>query len=292
MNAEGAAGRWAPGSAALSTAVASILTSYSRVGTFRRSCPLCDRGPKDQALAVTIEPDGRAMYYCHRCHMKGVGGTYRRRSSGTPNTRSSQQRQTLSHEGRELWRSCRHLSEEAQSYLECRRCVVPPPEGHLRWHARLRHPSGHVGPALVALVTDAVTCTPLTLHRTWISSDGTKAAIEKPRLLLGGHRKAGGVIRLWPDEAVSHGLAVAEGVETALAAAHAFTPVWSCIDAGNLASLPVLAAIDVLTIFADHDSTGLTSATTLGLRWADAGRSALIVSPAREGFDIADEVTK
>jgi hypothetical protein len=53
----------------------------------------------------------------------------------------------------------------AADYLAARRCALPHPEGDLRWHPEVRHPSGHVGPALLALVTDAVTCEPLTLHR-------------------------------------------------------------------------------------------------------------------------------
>ena len=94
-----------------------------------------------------------------------------------------------------------------------------------------------MGPALVGLVTDAITREPISLHRTWIKGNGCKADIEKPRLLLAGHRKSGGVIRLWPDTWVTQGLALAEGIETALAAAHTFTPIWSAIDAGNLADL-------------------------------------------------------
>jgi hypothetical protein len=38
----------------------------------------------------------------------------------------------------------------------------------------------------------------LTLHRTWVTATGDKANVEPPRLLLGKHRKAGGVIRLFP----------------------------------------------------------------------------------------------
>jgi putative DNA primase/helicase len=130
----------------------------------------------------------------------------------------------------------------------------------------------------------------MSLHQTWVTSTG-KAEIERPRLLLRGHRKAGGVIRLWPDEAVTYGLAVSEGVETGLAAAHAYTPVWACVDAGNLASLPLLPAIDALTIFADHDKVGLTAAATLARRWSVAMREVLIATPEQDGYDIADVVT-
>jgi hypothetical protein len=37
------------------------------------------------------------------------------------------------------------------------------------WHPALPHPSGHVGPAIVAVVTDALTGEPINLHRTWLA---------------------------------------------------------------------------------------------------------------------------
>jgi hypothetical protein len=126
----------------------------------------------------------------------------------------------------------------------------------------------------------------MTLHRTWIRADGSKAPVVPPRMLLGSHRKAGGVIRLWPDEEVTSGLGVAEGIETALSLAHAFTPVWACIDSGNLAALPVLAGIESLLIAADHDPAGLRAAEACGKRWAIAGREAWIVQSDAPGDDL------
>jgi putative DNA primase/helicase len=289
MSEKNAAGGLAPAPATVSREITNILTSCQRTGDFRRSCPACDRGPDDKALAITVESGGHAVWFCHRCHLRGAVGSSQRRPAPPP-AASRPRHQTLSYEGWELWRSCRPISGEAGAYLEARRCVVPPSDGDLRWLPRLRHPCGHIGPALVGLITDAVVGGPISLHRTWIMADGRKANIERPRLLLARHRKSGGVIRLYPGDAVTHGLAVTEGVETGLAAAHGFTPVWSCIDAGNLSGLPVLPAIDELTIFADHDDAGLTAATTLARRWADAGCAVVIATSAREGCDMADEV--
>ena len=163
---------------------------------------------------------------------------------------------------------------------------MPPPDGDLRWHPALTHkPSGMVGPALVALVTDAVTREPITLHRTWVCADGTKAPLDPPRMLLGGHRKQGGVVRLWPDEAAALGLGIGEGIETALSMARHYTPVWSAIDAGNLGALPVLAGIETLVIGADHDAAGLDAATVCADRWAAAGVEVHVIAPEREGAD-------
>lgn len=198
------------------------------------------------------------------------------------------QHERLSEQGHRLWAACAPLAGAALAYLAARACVVPPADGDLRMHPALRHPSGHTGPALVALVTDARTREPLTLHRTWITPDGRKAEVDPPRLLLGGHRKAGGVIRLWPDEAVSTSLAVAEGIESALSLAHAHQPVWSLIDAGNLASLPALAGIECLVVGADHDPAGTKAARQCASRWHEAGARVYIVTPPQERTDLND----
>jgi putative DNA primase/helicase len=113
-----------------------------------------------------------------------------------------------------LWNSTQDLGGVAAQYLRSRHCVVPA-YGDLRWHPSLKHPSGYVGPALVALITDVETNEPLSLHRTWITANG-KANIDTPRLLLGNHAIVGGVIRLWPDDEVNSVLGIAEGIENRL----------------------------------------------------------------------------
>src|SRR5690606_37786433 len=170
-------------------------------------------------------------------------------------------------------------------YLRHRRCALPPADSDLRFLPG----SDRYPPSLCALVTHVVTAEPMTLHFTRLRSDGKgKAGTERDKLLLGGYPKAGGVIRLWSDESVSTGIAIAEGIETALCAAHAFTPVWSCIDAGNLAKFPVLPGVEALTIFADNDPAGLKAARECGQRWADAGREVRVVIP--DFGDVADAV--
>lgn len=189
-----------------------------------------------------------------------------------------------------FWRSLQPITGAGRAYLEERECVIPPEDGDLRFARSLRHPSGYTGPALVALVTDALTREPLTLHRTWIRPDGRKANVDPPRLLLGKHRKQGGVIRLWPDEAVTAGLGVAEGIETALTLAHAFAPVWSAIDAGNMAAFPVIEGIEALLVVADHDTAGIAAAEECADRWISAGREVQAVMAPGEGQDLNDYV--
>jgi hypothetical protein len=260
-------------------------------GRRRQACPACGRGPRDTALSVSPRTDGTYIAHCFRC-----GSVFFSDERANPSRackaalQDETRRELLSRHGRELWRACRPISGPARAYLEARGCVIPPPDGDLRWHPRLRHPSGYEGPAMVALLRDAVDGTPRTLHRTWIRPDGRKADVDPPRLLLGNHRKAGAVCRLWASECVTYGLGVAEGIETALSLAHAFKPVWACVDAGNLAALPVLEGVESLTVAADHDDAGIAAARACAQRWRAAGREVRIVMPGTTGADLNDEV--
>jgi putative DNA primase/helicase len=146
----------------------------------------------------------------------------------------------------------------------------------LRWLPRLKHPSGYIGPALVALITDILTGEPISLHRTWIRPDGRKACVGVSRMLLRDHRKAGGVIRLWPVGDATPCLGVAEGIETALSLAWAVQPCWSLVDAGNLKAFPVLPNVNTLVIAKDNDDAGIKAANECGSRWLVSGRKVLV----------------
>jgi phage/plasmid primase-like uncharacterized protein len=244
------------------------------------ACGAAGRDPLDYHRAVTGTSFAEAAQDLGAWCEAGAAPALPPRARPAPPARP-RQRETLSDYGRELWACCEPVSGPARAYLERRNCAIPPADGDLRWHPALKHPSGHVGPALVALVTDARDAgRALTLHRTWLCADGTKAAVDPPRMLLVGHRKAGGVVRLWPDEAVTQGLGIAEGIETALSLAHAYRPVWAAIDAGNLGTLPVLAGIEALVIGVDADPAGRAAARACSDRWAEDGRQVFLVEPS------------
>jgi putative DNA primase/helicase len=259
-------------------------------GSRRQPCPVCDRGQKDRACGVGVDQqDGKMKAHCFRCGYVETRDDGIARQGVSPGAGAHEKREVLSDYGRELWNDCRPISGEALAYLESRSCRLPPADGDLRWHPALRHPpSGLLAPALVALVTDALTGVPISLHRTWVRPDGAKAALQPPRMLLACHRKAGGVIRLWPDEAVTHGLGIAEGIETALTLAHARAPVWSCLDAGNLAAFPVLAGIEVLTVAVDNDPAGIQAGAECAQRWTLAGCDVRLMVPRMPGTDLND----
>jgi len=267
---------------------------YDR-GEHRLQCPECSKGPRDKkTLGLTVKSDWSAVARCFRCdfcvvHYPEQDALVVKPAKLIKGTKSAAQHATLSDFGKRLWSECRQISGAALSYLTERKCIIPPHDGDMRWHPSLKHPCGYVGPALIARITDALTGEPISLHRTWVRADGLKADIDAPRLLLGGHRKAGGVIRLWPDEAVTDSLGIAEGIETALSLAHFHSPAWSCIDAGNLAALPLLPGIDTLAIAADNDPAGRAAAHECGTRWADDYRTVHIMTPKTKN-DLNDVV--
>lgn len=182
------------------------------------------------------------------------------------------------------------IGTPAEIYFRNRGCAQPTGQD-VRYGPNTRHwKARQHAPAILCRVTDFVTGEPLTVHQTFITEDGQKSPLIPRRLMLPGHQKQGGIIRLTPDEEVTIGLGLAEGMETALAVmAAGWSPVWAAIDAGNLADLPVLDGIETLTVFADHDDAGLHAAEKLAQRWVRAGREVAIATPTVRGKDWADD---
>ena len=258
--------------------------------TTRAPCPVCNRGPKDTALARTVDERG-VVEFCHRCGYTKAEHLERRPLEPVRTAPKSAEPLEWSATAEGIWRRTLPLrGTVGEMYLRHRGCALPPPDSDLRFLPA----SGKYPPSLCAKITDATTNAPLSLHFTRLASDGRgKAGTEQDKLLLSGHRKRGGVVRLWPNEAVTCGLAIAEGLESALGAAHLFQPVWAAIDASNLAQFPVLAGVDALTIFADHDNIGIIAAKACARRWHAAGREVRIRAPrvfGRDAADIAREV--
>jgi hypothetical protein len=245
--------------------------------TRRAPCPQCNRGTKDDALAITTDDRGE-VWFCHRCGYKGAENV----ASKPAIIESLRSGDRL----RAIWKRTQPLRGTlGEKYLKHRRCALPPVDSDVRFLAG----SERYPPSLCSLVTDAITGEPMTLHFTRLRSDGLgKAGTERDKLLLAGHPKAGGVIRIWPDDAVTHALHIAEGIETALAAAHAYTPVWAMVDCGNLAKFRVLEGIDSLTVLGDNDVAGVAAARACGARWVGAGREVWVITPTFG--DVADVV--
>jgi hypothetical protein len=89
----------------------------------------------------------------------------------------------------------------------------------------------------------SITAEPRGVHRTFVNADAIS------RMMLGRQ----GAVRLSPDEDVTFGLGITEGVEDALAVllAAGAVPVWAVASAGGISRFPILHGIEALTIFAD-----------------------------------------
>jgi putative DNA primase/helicase len=142
-------------------------------------------------------------------------------------------------------------------------------------------------PAMVALV-HGPDARPATLHRTFLTPDGRKAKIPSPRRLMRGPFPKGSAVRLVPATDV---LGVAEGIETAMAAAQFFKlPVWAALTAGNLADWIWPNCIRQLIVFGDNDGsfTGQNAAFALARRAKAKGIAVEVQIPPKVGADWAD----
>ncbi len=173
-------------------------------------------------------------------------------------------------------------------YLPGRGITCPIPEA-VRFHPACPRGQDRL-PAMVALMTDPVTGAPVGIHRTFLKPDGSdRLRDDKGKMMLG----AAGVIRLSPDEEVTQGLGLAEGIETGLSCISAgFEPVWAATSSGAMARFPVLAGIDALTLFADADGPGAKAAEACADRWTLAEREVEICTPQAPDSDWNDTLRR
>lgn len=135
-------------------------------------------------------------------------------------------------------------------------------------------------PALVALITD-VEDKVVGLHRTYITDHGEKAPVPKPKMMLSiSHGLTiGGSIKLFQ---ASDTLAVAEGIETALAIHEAIgIPVWATATAVGMTNLQLPESISTVSIWFDEDKskTGEKAALKLADRLIGEGKNVKLLRP-------------
>jgi hypothetical protein len=106
------------------------------------------------------------------------------------------------------------------------------------------------------------------------------------RMMLGVVRRAAAKIAPITDT-----LAVAEGVETAVAAnVLGYGPAWALGSAGAVATLPVLPQIDRLILLEESNDASCAAVDRCGRRWLRAGRKVIRVSPDQGCDDLNDEL--
>jgi putative DNA primase/helicase len=183
-----------------------------------------------------------------------------------------------------IWRASQAVDgTPAETYLRSRGLELAAPPT-LRFHPGLKHPSGGVWPAMVALVTQGETGSPIAIHRTFLARGGQgKAPVDPTKMMLGPCR--GGVVRLAEPGDV---LMVGEGIETCLAAMQATgNPAWAALSTSGLRSLDLPRDARDVIVLADGDEAGEAAARDCALRWKRQGRRVRIAHPPR-GSDFND----
>src|SRR5262249_56186642 len=99
-----------------------------------------------------------------------------------------------------------------------------------------------------------------------------------------------GVVKLWP---AGFQLVIAEGLETALAAATRIPycdaplqPAWAALSSDALGQFPVLPKVERLIVLVDHDPAGKTAASYCTGRWERAKPSVIQLTPDQPGFPL------
>jgi hypothetical protein len=141
----------------------------------------------------------------------------RRQAQMAPRRTTQRDRAPTSHSYLRCWdQGIDPANTIVEQYLNNRGGLTVPESAPIRFHPRCqRGPSDLPGgpefwPAMLALMTDAVTGQPVGLHRTFLRPDGSGKApqttrggfVLKPKMILGNW----GVIRLTPDDLIGRGL--------------------------------------------------------------------------------------
>ena len=261
-------------------------------------CPAHD--DRSPSLSIRHADDGKVLVHCHAgCDQDRVIAALRghglwandglhppsRTVRGVPvehkpapdNTRQS--KAALG-----IWGSAKRAQGSlVEVYLASRGIHLPALDG-LRFHPGLKHPSGGIWPAMVALVTRGSDGKPLAIHRTYLARDGIgKAPVAPQKMMLGPCH--GGAVRLAKPGDV---LMVGEGIETCLAAMQASGhPAWAALSTSGLRALDLPGEVREAIVLADGDEPGEAAARSAALRWMRAGRRVRIARPPR-GADFND----
>lgn len=253
-------------------------------------CPAHD--DTNPSLDVT-QKNGRVLFCCRAgCSQREVLSALaslrlrvgQLRSSREAPTENDRERERHTRTALEIWEASEPAAGTlAERYLNSRGIKIPVPES-LRFHSGLKHPSGSVYPAMVALVTHGRTGQASAVHRTFLAPDGTKKApVAQQKLCLGPCR--GGASRLAPATDI---VMVAEGIETALSAMQVKKwPAWAALSASFLRTLELPSEIRNVIVLADGDDAGIAAATDAASRWHCQGRRVRIARPPH-GLDIND----
>lgn len=260
-------------------------------------CPAHD--DSTPSLSITETCDGKLLVHCHAgCEQRAViaalqdlglwqPGSVR----GEPHYGARSDRAFNRDDDRartakalQLWCAGKPADESlVRIYLRSRGIRIRPP-GIIKFHSGLKHRTGSIWPAMIALVTRGPDNRPIGVHRTYLARDGrAKAPIEPNRMMLGPCR--GGAVRLAP---AGDPLMVGEGIETCLAAMQATGHgTWAALSTSGLRTLDLPSAVKDVIVLADGDAPGEAAALAAAVRWRHEGRRVRIAR-APPGADFND----
>ena len=267
------------------------------------SCPICNGG-KDRYRFT--DRGGKGGWICNQCgHGDGMdllklmfGWDWKRATAEIDRVIGTARLQPVQNEvnEQEVKQRIRRTLLEAKpvqvgdpvwTYLNSRTGIVKPPRD-VWYHPNLFHAEEQKRfPAMLAVMRypDGVGAS---VHRTYLTTDGKKAPIEKAKKLMQGLSINTSCIRLSGIEPV---IGIAEGIETALAASVMFGfPVWAAASAGVMKTWEPPAGIDEVVVCADNDLsyTGQEAAFSLARRLTLKGLKVSVRVPEQPGMDWAD----
>lgn len=281
--------------------IARALEGHRAGETWMARCPAHD--DRKPSLSIKQGRDGKILVRCHagcsqweviralaerRIWSPGDSGRrlVDRRPSEPRNNCQSHDDEQRTASAMRLWQETLHADgSPVVGYLRSRGLSVKPPPS-LRFHPRLKHPTGGIWPAMVALVVDGRTGRPTALHRTFLAvGDAGKAPVVPQKMMLGPCR--GGAVRLG-EHASGGPLLIGEGIETCLAAMQATgRPAWAALSTSGLQTLRLPNDVDEIVVLADGDQAGDAAARAAAQRWQNEGRLVRIAK-APDGMDFND----
>jgi putative DNA primase/helicase len=176
----------------------------------------------------------------------------------------------------------------AERYLAARKLTLPPC-GDLLFNPSVTDWRCQLGrPAMIACPRNKDGNRIEGLHRTYLEADGSAKAkdMAKARLTLGARDDVfeGTAVRLYPIGADGR-LGIAEGIETAIAAAMIHgVPVWAALSTSGIRNFAMPPDVKELIAFADAGKAGIGAAEALIERASSQGVPARMVVP-RSGDD-------
>ena len=279
-------------------ALAQALRGRRTGSTWMARCPAHD--DRSPSLSISSSKDGKVLVCCHAgCDQRDVIAALQERGLWQMTGRASgiarNHPQRIAEEpdadslkrseaALAIWRASQAVDgTPVATYLLLRGLYLPASTA-LRFHAGLKHPSGGVWPAMVAMVTHGGAGSPIAVHRTFLARDGNgKAPVEPAKMMLGPCR--GGVVRLGRPKDV---LMIGEGIETCLAAQQASgLPAWAALSTSGLRALDLPREVRDVIVLADGDAPGEAAAQDCAWRWKREGRRVRIARAPR-GVDFND----